>query len=287
MTMQDIGGIGIDYTYVGDAGAPVVVITPGGRYPKETPGVPQLARALADAGKRVLLWDRPNCGASDICFAGKSESSLHAQVLIDLLRALGIQGAALAGGSAGSRVSLIAAARIPETVSHLAIWWISGGAISLAQLAGYYCGDAALAATRGGMESVAAMQLFAEPIARNAGNRARLMTQEPQAFIARMEQWASAYMQADKASPVPGMSQAEFARLTMPVRVFRSGQSDLHHPRRTSEWVHRMIPHSELIEPPWPDQEWNNCQKIPNQNGRGRFERWPLLAPQLLEFFGR
>jgi hypothetical protein len=83
------------------------------------------------------------------------------------------------------------------------------------------------------------------------------------------------------------MTEAEFARLTMPVRVFRSGQSDLSHPRNTSEWVHRMIPHSELVEPPWPDQEWNNCQKIPNEKGRGRFERWPLLAPQLLEFFGR
>lgn len=287
MTMQDVGGIGIDYTFVGDTGAPVVVITPGGRYSKETPGVPQLARALADAGKQVLLWDRPNCGASDLSFTGRSESSLHAQILMDLLRALDIRKAALAGGSAGSRVSLIAAARMPEKVSRLAIWWISGGAISLAQLANYYCGDAATAATRGGMEAVAAMSLFAEPIARNAGNRERLMTQEPQAFIAQMEQWASAYMQSDNASPVPGMTEAEFAHLTMPVRVFRSGQSDLSHPRNTSEWIHRMIPHSELVEPPWPDQEWNNCQKIPNEKGRGRFERWPLLAPQLLEFFDR
>lgn len=286
MARIDISGIGIDYEFYGDRGAPVAVITPGGRYPKETPGVPQLAQALAAAGRRVLLWDRPNCGASDISFEGGSESNLHVTVLNQLIRKLELGPVALLGGSAGSRVSLLAAARDPEVVSHLIIWWISGGPISLAQLAAFYCGDSATAASRGGMEAVAALPGWADQIARNPKNRDIILAQDPDAFIAKMQQWAAAYGYSET-SPVPGMSAEDFARLKMPVFVFRSGKSDMSHTRRTSEWVHDLIPHSSLIEPPWPDQEWNNCSAIPSAPGRGRFERWPLLAPMLIEFLRR
>jgi pimeloyl-ACP methyl ester carboxylesterase len=283
MARIDICGIGIDYELQGDPGAPAVVITPGGRYPKETAGVPQLARALAAAGKRVLLWDRPNCGASDVCFDAPSESALHAAVLTGLIRELYLGPVAMLGGSAGSRVSLLAASRDPAMVSKLVIWWISGGPISLAQLAAYYCGDSAMAAARGGMEAVAALPGWAEQLARNSRNREILLAQDPDAFIEKMQQWAAGYAYSET-SPVPGLTAADFSRLTMPVLVFRSGKSDLSHTRRTSEWVHELIPHSQLIEPPWPDQEWNDCSRIPNEPGRGRFERWPLLAPQILDF---
>jgi pimeloyl-ACP methyl ester carboxylesterase len=283
MARIDITGIGIDYALHGDPGAPVAVVTPGGRYPRDTPGVPQLAQALAAGGWRVLLWDRPNCGASDICFEGASESNLHVTVLNQLIRKLELGPVALLGGSAGSRVSLLAAARDPAAVSHLATWWISGGPISLAQLAAYYCGDSAVAAARGGMKAVAALPGWADQIARNPGNRDIILAQDPDAFIAKMQHWAAAYACSDS-SPVPGMTREDFARLKMPVLVFRSGKSDLSHTRRTSEWVHELIPQSTLVEPPWPDQEWNNCSAIPNAPGRGRFERWPLLAPTLLNF---
>lgn len=284
MARIDISGIGIDYEFYGDPGAPVAVVTPGGRYPKDTPGVPELARALVAGGRRVLLWDRPNCGASDISFDGKSESALHVTVLNQLIRKLELGRVALLGGSAGSRVSLLAAANDPDAVSHLAIWWISGGPISLAQLASYYCGDSAMAASRGGMEAVAALPGWQDQIARNPKNRDIILAQDPDAFIAKMQEWASGYAYS-QTSPVPGMTEQQFARLkSMPVLVFRSGKSDVSHTRRTSEWVHELIPHSQLVEPPWPDQEWNNCSLIPNKPGRGRFERWPLLAPQLLDF---
>jgi pimeloyl-ACP methyl ester carboxylesterase len=286
MARIDIRGLGIDYELVGAPGAPACVITPGGRYPRVTPGVPHLAQALAEGGRRVLLWDRPGCGASDPSFEASSESGLHVEVLVDLLRALDLGPAALLGGSAGSRISLLAAAQAPELVSHLAIWWISGGPISLAQLASYYCGEAAIAAARGGMEAVAATGAWADQVARNPRTREILLAQDPDAFIARMQRWAQGYAYSET-SPVPGMDAAAFARLTMPVLVFRSGKSDLHHTRRTSEWVHELIPHSELVEPPWPDQEWNNVSKIPNTAERGRFERWPLLTPQLLAFLAR
>jgi pimeloyl-ACP methyl ester carboxylesterase len=273
----------IDYELFGPEGAPVVALTPGGRYPRMTPGLPQLGTALAQSGLRVLSWDRPNCGASDICFDGASESSLHADTLIGLVRALELPSVRLAGGSAGSRVSLIAAARAPQLVSKLAIWWISGEPISLAQLAAHYCGDSAIAAAKGGMSAVTALPGWTEQLARNPRNRAILLAQDPDAFIARMQQWARAYTYSET-SPVPAMEPEDFARVTMPTLVLRSGRSDISHTRRTSEWVHELLPNTRLIEPPWPDQEWNNCQAIPNAPGRGRFERWPLLAPILTTF---
>src|SRR3546814_9446987 len=111
--------------------APAIALTPGGRFAKDSVGLPELAQALVAGGRRVLLWDRPNCGASDISFDGDSESALQARVLIKLIRTLDLGPTALAAGSAGSRVSLIAASRGPDAVSHLIVWWISGGAISL------------------------------------------------------------------------------------------------------------------------------------------------------------
>lgn len=283
MARINIDGVGIDYELIGDEGAPAVVLTPGGRFPRDTPGVPGLAELIAEQGRRVLLWDRPNCGASDVCFDAPSESGLQAQALVGLIRALELGPVAMLGGSGGSRVALLAAAQEPSLVSHLVVWWISGGPISLAQLAAYYCGDSAMAAAAGGMEAVAALPGWKEQIARNPKNRDIILSQDPDAFVQRMQQWAAAYAYSET-SPVPGMGREGFARLTMPTLVFRSGASDVSHPRRTSEWVHELIPRSALVEPPWPDQEWNNCMKIPLEPGRGRFERWPLLAPQLIDF---
>jgi pimeloyl-ACP methyl ester carboxylesterase len=278
-----VSGIEIDYELLGPKNAFTVVITPGGRYPRLTPGVPQLGSALAEGGYRVLMWDRPNCGASDISFAGRSESTLHAETLLGLAGALELGPVALVAGSAGSRVSLLAAVRARELVSKMALWWISGGPISLAQLAGYYCGDSAIAAAKGGMEAVAALPSWAAQLTANPRNREILLALDPDEFISRMQQWAGAYGYSD-ISPVPGTNPEELARLSMPILVFRSGKSDISHPRRTSEWVHELLPNSRIIDPPWPDQEWNNCQAIPAEPGRGRFERWPMLAPILLEF---
>lgn len=286
MARQNVAGIEIDYEFLGEEGAPAVILTPGGRYPRDTPGVPQLGQALAQGGYRVLLWDRPNCGASDISFDGESESALHADTLAGLTEALGLKRFALLGGSAGSRICLLTAARLPERVSRMFIWWISGGPISLAQLAAYYCGDAAIAAARGGMEAVAALPGFADQLARNPRNRGLILRWEPDAFIARMQQWAEAYAYVPD-SPVPGITPAQFARLTFPAIVLRSGKSDISHTRAASEQTAALLPNAELLEPPWPDQEWNNCSAIPNAPGRGRFERWPLLAPMILSFLGK
>ena len=60
MAAADIDGVRIEFELIGE-GRPWV-ITPGGRFSKETPGVRQLAEELAGQGNQVLVWDRPNTG---------------------------------------------------------------------------------------------------------------------------------------------------------------------------------------------------------------------------------
>ena len=55
----------------------------------------------------------------------------------------------------------------------------------------------------------------------------------------------------------------------------------------TSENLHAVIPGSELVEPPWGDNEWNERGAAARDGTGALFERWPLLAPQLLEFAAR
>ena len=278
-----VNGLGIEYEIVG-AGEPAVV-TPGGRFSKDTPGVRELAAALAGAGRQVLIWDRPNCGGSDVSFDAESESALNADTLAELLRALDMAPALVVGGSAGSRVSLLTAARHPDVVSKLFILWISGGPVGLASLAVHYCQASAQAANTGGMEAVAALPAWAEVIRRNPGNRARILSRDPARFIETMQRWAAAFFPLP-GSPVPGMTVQSFRSLRMPTMVLRSGASDLSHPRQTSEEVQALIPGASLAEPPWPDNEWLMRQAAAAA-GEGLFANWPRLAPQILDFAGR
>jgi pimeloyl-ACP methyl ester carboxylesterase len=281
----EVDGLELDYELIGDENALPLVLTPGGRYPRDTAGVPELGRIFADNGYRVLLWDRPGCGASDIGFTAPSESVMNCEALVGLVRALGLQDINLVGGSAGSRISLMAAIRMPENVRKVAVWWLSGGAIGLAGLAWFYCGDQVAAASKGGMEAVVELPSWADQISRNPRIRDILLAQEPDEFIDVMQRWAKAFNYSDE-TPMPGISAEDFAELTMPVLVFRSGKSDMAHTRRTSEWVHELLPNSTLAEPPWRDDEWNYVSTFPNdiEKRRGRFERWPLIAPPVLDF---
>jgi pimeloyl-ACP methyl ester carboxylesterase len=281
MPKVDIGGIGVAYDLIGD-GKKTAVITPGGRFSKDTPGVRELAQKLAQGGLRVLIWDRPNCGESDLSFQGKSESILNADTLAGLVRALKLEPALLIGGSAGSRVSLLTAIRDPGVAERLFLLWISGGALGLAVLAYHYCHDQLASAAMGGMPAVAALPAFKESLARNPGNRDRLLGQDTSTFIQTMKTWAEAFVPAAD-SPVPGSTAAQLRALKMPTMILRSGESDFHHPRVTSEGVHALIPGSQIAEPPWGDREWLDRLQA-QAAGEGLFARWPLLAPQILAF---
>lgn len=279
MATIDVGGLNIGYEIIGN-GSRTAIITPGGRFPKETPGVRDLAENLAGQGYRTVIWDRPNCGESDVCFEGETESILNADTLAGLLRRLDMAPALVIGGSAGSRVSLIAARRHPDVVRKLALLWITGDAIGLAGLVQVYCGGIYTAAKIGGMAAVAEDPGLAEPLARNPANRAKVLAQDVGTFCETMQRWGHSYL-PQPGSPVPGLSAEDFAALKMPVLVFRSGESDPHHPRYTSEQVHALIPGAQLAEPPWGDREWIDRMLSPEG---GLFKSWGQLAPQLVRF---
>lgn len=281
MATATVDGLSINYEVVGDEGGRPWVITPGGRYAKDDPGLREMALAMADRGGCVVLWDRPNCGASDVCFAGASESTMQADVLAGLLDGLGLGPAVLAGGSGGARVSLLAAARHPEAAAGVAMWWITGRPLGLLSLAMHYCAGSLKAAWDGGMDAVVALPEWAEVLVRNPGNRERFLAQDPQDFIATMERWMAAYS-PDTDDLVPGLTADQASGFARPALVFRSGASDAHHPRSTSERVAAALPGARLVEPPWGDREWRERQDERNRAvTAGLFVRWHLLVPQL------
>ena len=90
MPIANVRGANINYEVLGTSG-PWVALSPGGR--RALDNVKSLARHVADAGYRVLIHDRRNCGVSDIVIGGdQSEYEIWADDLHELLVAA--QGAA-------------------------------------------------------------------------------------------------------------------------------------------------------------------------------------------------
>jgi pimeloyl-ACP methyl ester carboxylesterase len=208
---------------------------------------------------------------------------MQADALAGLLRALDVGPTIIIGGSGGSRVSLLAAARHSEVAAKLAMWWISGGTFGLLTLAMVYCGEPFRAAYSDGMEAVADLPEWAEVIERNPRNRRRFLDQDRAEFLATMDRWMRVYC-PDPSATVPGLTDETLTSLAIPTLVFRSGASDPYHTRATSEGVHALIPGAQLAEPPWGDREWIEVSANARAGTGGLFERWPRLAPQLLDW---
>ena len=284
MPVATVNGLSLGYDVIGE-GRPWS-ITPGGRFSRQTPGVRELAEALAEHGNQVLIWDRPNCGESDVCFEGDTESGMQADALAGLLRQLDMTPAVVIGGSGGARVSLLTAARHRDAAAGLAMWWISGGVFGLISVGSHYCTASIAAAWHGGMEAVVALPEWAEVLEKNPGNRDRFLAQDPKAFVAALERWLLAYCPCGD-ELVPGLPDAEGRRLDVPALVLRSGSTDLHHRRETSEQLAALLPDARLVEPPWGDNEWNDRSAArPGGRGEGLFVGWPKLAPMLQEWAG-
>jgi pimeloyl-ACP methyl ester carboxylesterase len=209
---------------------------------------------------------------------------MQADALAGLLHHLDMTPAVIAGGSGGSRVSLLTAARHRDVAAALALWWISGGVYGLMTLGVHYCGESLKAAWNGGMEAVAALPEWAEISERNPANRQRFLDQDPAQFIATMERWMAAYCPCG-GELVPGLQDADARKLHVPALVLRSGASDVNHTRATSEQLAALLPDARLVDPPWDDAEWNErSASRPGGRGEGLFSGWPRLAPMLQEW---
>ena len=281
------GGI-VVYEFVGSDDGEIVVVTPGGRFSKDFGGVHELAYALAEGGKRVLLWDRPNCGRSDIQLCGRTESHMRAETLGLLLKELQVDHVIAAGGSGGARDTMIFAMMWPDLVRKVAVWTIVGGTYSSMSLAGVYVMNELRAVRRGGIEAVMAMPgqagSWADLIAANPRNRDRLLAIGSEEFERVMSRWLDAYVPKPN-EPIPGVSDWEFDQIKVPTLIIRGGEKDYDHPKRTSMEVHCLIKGSRLIEPPWPEDAWERGTEASAAGTGDLFGFWVLGAPALLDFF--
>lgn len=283
----EVNGGRVVYEFVGPEDGELVVLTPGGRFSKDFPGVRPLAEKFAEGGKRVLLWDRPNCGASDIQLFGRTESHMRAATLGAMLQKLETGPVLVAGGSGGARDSIVFTLMFPELVKKLAVWSIVGGTYSSMSLASVYVLSELRTVRASGIEGVMVMPglagSWADLIEANPANKQRLLDIGAEEFERVMTRWLDAYVPKPNES-IPGVPDFEFDEIKVPTLIIRGGEKDFDHPKRTSYEVHALIKGSRLIEPPWPEDAWERASEARNA-GRGNiFDPWILAAPALLDF---
>jgi pimeloyl-ACP methyl ester carboxylesterase len=280
------GGI-VVYEFIGPDDGEVVVVTPGGRFSKDFGGVHELAYALADGGKRVLLWDRPNCGRSDVQLYGRSESHMRAETLGVMLQKLGIEQVISAGGSGGARDSIIFTLMFPDLVRKLAVWTIVGGTFSIMSLANVYVMNELRVVRSQGIEGVLEMSGaaggWADLVAANPRNRDRLLAVGSEEFERVMNRWLDAFIPKPNEA-IPGVSDWEFEQIKVPTLIIRGGEKDYDHPPRTSMEVHSLIKGSRLIDPPWPEDAWERGAEARAAGTGELFGFWVQGAPVLLDF---
>ena len=242
MPVATIRGIDIRYEILGERGS-FVALQPGGR--RGGAGVRSLAEKIAEAGHRVIVYDRRNCGASGIAIEGESENDEWAEDLHELLGRLDALPAYIGGSSSGCRLAMILALRRPEDVRGLLLWRVTGGPYAAERLTNQYYNSHIDAARQGGMNAVCAMEHWSEVIKANSAARTKLMAIDPQDFIARMERWRQSFL-AGADHPVIGLSPAQLRSMTMPACI--APGNDLVHPRLPGQVAHRLMPNAEYHE---------------------------------------
>ena len=284
----EINGGNVVYEILGakNTAGPHIVLTPGGRFSKDIPGLKPLAKKLVEGGYRVLLWDRPNCGKSDVQFYGQSESHMRAETLAQLITALDIGPVILLGGSGGARDSMLTTMLYPELVTKLVVWNIVGGVYGSFVLGSYYIVPSILAVRGAGMQAVAQVSEWQERIAENPDNEARITAQDPAVFLKLMLRWLNAFV-PKPGQTIPGVEDEMFDNITVPTLIIRGGENDLDHPKRTSLEVSCLIKGSKVIDPPWPEDAWERAGEA-RASGKVKrfnmFDTWVQAAPAILDF---
>lgn len=281
----EINGGNVVYEILGKTGD-FIVLTPGGRFSKDIPGLRPLAQALVKGGYRVLLWDRPNCGRSDVQFYGQSESHMRAETLAQLITALEIGPCIIAGGSGGARDSMITTMLYPELVTKLVVWNIVGGVYGSFVLGGHYITPSILAVRGLGIKGLLSVAEWRERIAENPDNQARLLALDEDEFLTVMLRWLNAFV-SKPGQTIPGVPDEMFDNITVPTLIIRGGENDWDHPKRTSLEVSCLIKGSTLIDPPWPEDAWERAGEAFARSGGKSFclfDTWVQAAPAILDF---
>jgi len=242
MQVARVRGLDIHYEILGERG-PFVALQPGGR--RAGASVKPLAEKIAEAGYRVIVYDRRNTGASTVAIEGDSENEIWADDLHALLGQLDALPAYIGGSSSGCRLAMVLALRHPEAVRGLLLWRVTGGEHAAVHLANQYYTSHIEAAKSGGIVAVCAMEHWSEVIAANPKSRDILMAMDPADFIARMERWRQAF-NAGAEHPVIGLSPAELRGMAMPACIVPG--KDPVHPLPAGQAAHRLMPNAEYVE---------------------------------------
>lgn len=243
MPRMTVRGVDLNYEIVGGDG-PWVALMPGGRRSMEV--VRSLAGRMAEAGYRVVIHDRRNCGASALAIDGaNSEYEQWADDLHALLNELGALPAIVGGSSSGCRTSLLFCLRHPGAVRALLLWRVTGGGYASERLAFNYYTQFIEAAHEGGMAAVAETEHFAEVIDAHPANRDRLMSMGVDEFVAAMTRWRRYFLEGADL-PVIGATDEDLAAIGVPAIVVPG--CDLIHPMETGRRAQRLLPDAELFE---------------------------------------
>jgi 2-hydroxy-6-oxonona-2,4-dienedioate hydrolase len=281
----EVNGGNVVYETLGEDGE-FIAMTPGGRFSKDIEGLRPLAEELVRGGYRVLLWDRPNCGKSDVQFYGQSESHMRAETLHALITGLDIGPCIIAGGSGGARDSMLTTMLYPEIVRKLVVWNIVGGVYGSFVLGSYYIVPSILAVRGAGMKGVAHVDEWKQRIEENPANRDRILALDPDAFLKLMLRWLNAFV-SKPGQTIPGVEDEMFDNIRVPTLIIRGGENDLDHPKRTSLEVSCLIKGSKLIDPPWPEDAWERAGED-RASGKVKrfnmFDTWVQAAPAILKF---
>jgi pimeloyl-ACP methyl ester carboxylesterase len=260
MPLAKVRGVNMNYKILGDHG-PWVALSPGGR--RDISGIELLAGKVAEAGHRVVVFDRRNCGASDVVIDGNdSEYEIWADDIHELLSQLGALPAFIGGSSSGCRTALLFALRHPEAVRGLLLWRVTGGRFACERLAQEYYGQYIAAVKQGGMAAVCEMEHWKERIEARPENRNALMKMNPERFIAVMSHWREYFLKGADL-PVIGATEAELKSIQVPACIIPG--NDNTHGRQTGENLGRLLPKSNVHilfpkhhdEPLGPREEWD------------------------------
>ena len=258
MPAMQVNGCTIHYEVMG-TGVPLV-FTPGSRNPKSImrPVVERLVPPY-----QGIIYDRRNCGASDITITGdQSEQEIWSDDLAQLIKQLGIGPAYIGGWSAGCRVSLLTAIRYPEVVKGLLLGWVTGGSFAAQRLAHRYYGKFIEAAEKGGMQAVVDTPYFGERIAENPGNRDRLLSMNKENFVEVMSRWQTFFLDGAEL-PVIGATEEQLKSIRVPT-VIISGDDDTH-TLTAAQALHSLLPNSQFHDPVIRRDEWNRLQQGPQE----------------------
>jgi pimeloyl-ACP methyl ester carboxylesterase len=284
----EVNGGDVVYEILGKEGD-FIALTPGGRFSKDIEGLRPLAKKLVQGGYRVLLWDRPNCGKSDVQFYGQSESHMRAETLHALITGLDIGPCIIAGGSGGARDSMLTTMLYPEIVTKLVVWNIVGGVYGSFALGAHYIMPTLHAARALGMEGLLRVAEWKERIAENPRNKDRILATDSDEFLKVMLRWLNAYV-SKPGQTIPGVPDEMFDGITVPTLIIRGGENDWDHPKRTSLEVSCLIKGSKLIDPPWPEDAWERASEARAQGKVKRFnmfDTWVQAAPAILKFLDK